>query len=303
MTAPGRVNRCDQQFRRSGQSPIVRDLHVARVAAWCGLVVLSLMVAGCRSLPERTYTSSRPSRHSISTDSFTVYSDVSVPEDSPVIRQLKLIGERVTEELQLPAQNDPVSVYLFSDEAAYRTYMHATWSHLPPRRAYFVGSPRELAVYSFLGPTVEEDLRHEFTHGLLHSCLKTVPLWLDEGLAEYFEVDGAVVGAPHSMHLRALRTAALDGWTPNLYRLELMHDFRDLTQRDYAESWVWVHFLLNGDPTVRQMFLEYLAQLRTAQVPQRLLNRIEELVPSWQSELRRHIELLQSTQPGLAGLD
>ncbi len=76
-----------------------------------------------------------------------------------------------------------------------------------------------------------------------------------------------------------------------------MHDFRDLTQRDYAESWVWVHFMLNGDPAVRQMFLGYLDELKSVRVPQRLLNRIEEIVPSWQSELRQHIELLQSTQP------
>jgi Protein of unknown function (DUF1570) len=256
-----------------------------------------LLCSGCRSVPERTYSADRPSRHTVATDAFTVYSDVPMSADSAVIHELEFVGQRVADELQLPEQRDTVSVYLFADEVAYRTYMHATWSHLPPRRAYFVGSPRELAVYSFTGPSVQEDLRHEFTHGLLHSCLNTVPLWLDEGLAEYFEVGGTVAGAPHASHLRELRAAALEGWSPNLYRLELLHDFRDLTQRDYAESWVWVHFLLNGDPVVRQMFLEYIAELGSAQVPQRLLNRIEDLVPSWQIDLRRHIELLQSTQP------
>jgi len=260
---------------------------------------LALILPGCRSLPE-TYEASRPTRHTVKTDAFTVFSDVDLPNDSPVIRELTLVGQQVQDELQLPPQRDSINIYLFPDEAAYRSYMHVTWSHLPPRRAYFVGSSRELAVYSFLGPSVQEDLRHEFTHGLLHSCLETVPLWLDEGLAEYFEVGGATVGLPHRSHLRELQEAAIEGWSPNLYRLELMHDFRDLTQRDYAESWVWVHFLLNGEPAVRQMFLTYISQLQTARVPQRLLNRVEEIVPSWQSELRKHIELLQSTQSDFA---
>ena len=40
---------------------------------------------------------------------------------------------------------------------------------------------RELAV----------DLRHETTHAVLHGLLPMVPLWLDEGLAEYFEAPEA----------------------------------------------------------------------------------------------------------------
>ena len=34
---------------------------------------------------------------------------------------------------------------------------------------------------------METDLRHETTHAVLHSLLPMVPLWLDEGFAEYFE--------------------------------------------------------------------------------------------------------------------
>lgn len=260
------------------------------------LLLILLACSGCRSVSERTYAAVRPSQHTVSSDTFTVFSDTPIPTDSELIAELRAVQQQVIQELELPPPDQAVSVFLFADEVAYRTYMQATWSHLPPRRAYFVGSPRELAVYSFIGPSVHEDLRHEFTHGLLHSCLATVPLWLDEGLAEYFEIPNTITGAPHPPHLRELRTATLEGWTPNLYRLELMSDFRDLSQRDYAESWLWVHYLLNGDPAVRRMFLDYLAELRTARVPQRLLTRVEELVPAWQRELRRHIDLLQSTQ-------
>ena len=50
---------------------------------------------------------------------------------------------------------------------------------------------------------VRTDLRHELTHALLHGVLQDVPLWLDEGLAVYFELPPANEGVnPH--HLEVL---------------------------------------------------------------------------------------------------
>ena len=47
------------------------------------------------------------------------------------------------------------------------------------------------AVYAYRHPELPIDLRHECTHALLHANLPMVPLWLDEGLAEYFEMPEA----------------------------------------------------------------------------------------------------------------
>ena len=66
-------------------------------------------------------------------------------------------------------------MYLFTNEAEYTQYLNATYPGLPKRRAYFVGTPRELAVYTYWGERIQEDLRHEYTHGLLHACLKQSP--------------------------------------------------------------------------------------------------------------------------------
>ena len=45
-------------------------------------------------------------------------------------------------------------------------------------------------VFAYKSKALPVDVRHEGTHGLLHAALPMVPLWLDEGLAEYFEVPG-----------------------------------------------------------------------------------------------------------------
>ncbi|MCA9060794.1 MAG: hypothetical protein KDA85_19915 [Planctomycetaceae bacterium] len=223
-------------------------------------------------------------------------SDVPVQPDGPLVQELEFLQIQISDTLQLPEPRDRVHVYLFSDEASYRHYMHLTWPDLPPRRAYFVGTPRELAVYSFNSPQVLEDLRHEFTHGLLHANLLNVPLWLDEGLAEYFEVRGPLPGGPHNVHLQTLEQAQANNWHPNLFRLEMISDFRDLTQRDYAESWAWVHLCLNGNDSLKQTLLEYLAELQTRRNPRRLLPSVEAVAPDYSSLLLTHIDQMEQVR-------
>ena len=42
----------------------------------------------------------------------------------------------------------------------------------------------------------------------------------------------------------------------------------DMTQQDYAESWLWTHFLLHTNPDRRVVLRNYLAELRrTATAP------------------------------------
>ena len=73
-------------------------------------------------------------------------------------------------------------------------FMVSKYPKLPSRRAFFVAQTRgvgrseDLLIYTYWGERVQQDLRHELTHALLHSVLKDVPLWLDEGLAEYYEL-------------------------------------------------------------------------------------------------------------------
>jgi hypothetical protein len=66
--------------------------------------------------------------------------------------------------------------------------------NLPRRRAFFVETDTRLSVYAYWGDRVAEDLRHEVVHGYLHAVVPHLPLWLDEGLAEYFEVPRGLSG-------------------------------------------------------------------------------------------------------------
>ena len=274
---------------------------VARSLPWLLMLLLvCLLTSGCRTTRGHTFSSERPEKHTWATEHFVVHSDHPLHSDDPLIRELQDVRSQVIGLLELPPQNDLVHVYMFSDEASYRWYMQATWRDLPPRRAYFVGTTRELAVYSFEGQHAAEDLRHEFSHGLLHACLQTVPLWLDEGLAEYFEVSSSAdnrISPPHSQELAAARA---EGWNPSLFRLEQITDFRALSQRDYAESWAWIHFLMHTTPANRQVLLDYLQTLAQTRTPGKLLNRLEAAVPSWALDFDNYTEQLIVSAPGTA---
>ncbi|MEZ5949530.1 MAG: hypothetical protein R3C12_10005 [Planctomycetaceae bacterium] len=75
---------------------------------------------------------------------------------------------------------------------------------------------------------------------MLHGALSFVPLWLDEGLAEYFELPVAP-GVPREDYLGDLSQLLKNGWLPNLQRLEYLDASGEMQRLDYAESWAWVH--------------------------------------------------------------
>jgi hypothetical protein len=99
-------------------------------------------------------------------------------------------------------------------------------------------------------------------HGYLNSMVPGIPLWLDEGLAEFFEVPRIQHGL-NRPHLDLLSDMMEHSeWRPDLRRLERLTDAAQMDQRHYAEAWAWVYFLLHSDPERRELLTGYLAELR-----------------------------------------
>ena len=133
--------------------------------------------------------------------------------------------------------------------------------NVPSRRAFFLETDTRLAVYAHWSDRVAEDLRHEVAHGYLHSVVPGLPLWLDEGLAEYFEVPRGQNGL-NQPHVELLSDMVEhDGWQPNLTGWRSLTDAAQMDQRDYAESWAWVYFMLHSPPERREMLDELSGRL------------------------------------------
>ena len=241
----------------------------------CRLLVVAalLLCGGCHHISQRPVA--LPHRHKIRSEQLLVLSDFKLPSDHRLIVDLNELRQHVANSLELPLQKNPVVIYLFENELEYRQYLHVTYPGLPPRRAYFVGTPHELAVYTFWGERIQEDLRHEYTHGLLHAGLKNVPLWLDEGLAEYFEVSGPKPGRINEEHAQRLSLSLKNGWQPDLTRLERLEEFSQMQRVDYQEAWGWVHYMMHSSPEAKRSLLSYLDDLRSDPDPERLSARLQ----------------------------
>lgn len=256
------------------------------------LVALGLCwFCGCRSVAPTPI--GLPRQSSLENEHLSVRSDVKLPADHPVLRDLDALRDQIADELNLPVQKQPVTVYLFSDEVRYAQYLQARYPLLPPRRAYFVGTPKELAVYTFWGERIQEDLRHEYTHGVLHASLVDVPLWLDEGLAEYFEVTSQPTGLNRDYAMRLANNLS-QGWKPDLNRLEAMEKVDDMQKADYLEAWAWVHFMLHHSEETRSVLVSYLRELRTDAKPGLLSKRLKQAIPTADQRFMAHASSLTS---------
>lgn len=244
--------------------------------------------AGCE-MPRLGRRSNLPDSHEIRTSQLVIRSDVKISENDPLLSELQELREEIIETLSLPAATRPVVVHLFADQERYSKYMTTAFPNLPPRRAFFIGSPTELAVFAHWGDNVEEDLRHEYTHGILHASLRSVPLWLDEGLAEYFETPKSGPNRRHPDHTQRLAQAIRNGWKPDLDRLERLEDVSQMQRADYQESWAWVHYLLHEAPDGRGVLTDYVASLRKSDKPPSLAADIRQFCPDAEVRLASYV--------------
>jgi hypothetical protein len=264
---------------------------------------LGFAAAGCESLrsgtvapPDPTAAVSaqtppkRPAKHWQRVGQYVLYADHPLDPADPVFQDLADLPDRIQRELSLPAGDGLVQVFLFDTQEKYEGYMAARYRGLPPRRAYFISEPRpgggdELMVFTWASEHLRTDLRHELTHATLHGVLKGVPIWLDEGLAGFFELPPGQNGV-NPQHLDALRRGPFQ---PDLGRLEKLAKVGQMEKPEYREAWAWVHLMLRGGPAGKTVLLEYVQQLRNDPNPGLLLAKLREAYPDPNAALAEHL--------------
>jgi hypothetical protein len=191
-----------------------------------------------------------------------IHADFPLAGQHRLIRELDNLRVTISQQLDLPVSDEPIHLYLFADLKDYQRFVQRHFPQFPTRRACFVETDTTLAVFAAWQERIAEDLRHETTHGYLHAVVPGLPLWLDEGLAEFFELPEAAAGL-HDRHAAQLAGRLLEGtWQPQLERLESLEDAAAMSQDHYAEAWCWVHWLLQTTPERRRLLERYLSDLR-----------------------------------------
>ena len=116
---------------------------------------------------------------------------------------------------------------------------------------------------------------HEYTHLLVRNTVRAVPVWLNEGLAEYFSTftmsdDGATAdaGRPIVPHVRLLRERYMP--IADLIAVDASSQLYDEAARRsifYAESWALTHYLMIEVPDGPLQINHYVADIAQGRRP------------------------------------
>ncbi|MCA8996543.1 MAG: hypothetical protein KDA80_06155 [Planctomycetaceae bacterium] len=205
-----------------------------------------------------------------------------------LLREMSRLQDDVEQMLGLKTGLDPIEVNLFRTKSSYQNYLKVRVPEGVSRPALFVRGTDMGRVYVYRHWGFEQDLRHECTHAVLHNTMPYVPLWLDEGLAEYFEVPASHRPSGND-HLNSMKKKILFGWKPDLRRLEQLGSLREMDGDDYRESWAWVHFMMHGPPEVRQVLADYLYDIQHGNLAGKLSDRLFAKHPDAPRRLVSHI--------------
>ena len=219
---------------------------------------------------------------------FHCHADFQFGRDELLLNQLGDLSRDIAEILGLPPSRESVHLFLFHDREAYQFYLKTYFPRIPYRRALFIKSKGPGMVFAAKGDDFEIDVRHECTHAALHSVVSGLPLWLDEGLAEYFEVhkNDRASNNPHLADLRRLQPAEL----PQLATLEAITDFEQLGREEYRDSLGWVHFLLHGPREAHEELVNYIAEVRAGQSPEPMSRRLRRRLPDLDRRFAEHLQ-------------
>src|SRR6185369_8618919 len=112
---------------------------------------------------------------------------------------------------------------------------------------------------------------HEYTHLLVKNTFESVPLWFNEGLAEYYSTftitdDQKVrLGAPIGSHVYLLRESKM---LPLRTLFEVDYDSPHYNEKDkqsifYAQSWALMHYLIIGKAGKVEQLGKFMELLRS----------------------------------------
>ena len=249
-----------------------------------GLAGLALLMAAIPAIAETTGLPVVGTTWlEVSTPAFTLTSQL--PEDETSNLATELEGFQTALRLLAPARSDEspvlVRVFAFGSESEYRPYRRAAGGDSPATTGHFFA--HRFGIYLLLdADTADGDplpsLYHEYLHAFLDNTFGHLPLWLEEGMAEYFSTftgdrNTLTLGLPHADHIAWLRA------NPSIPLAQLFaidsesSEYDEGTRRGgfHAQSWLLVHYLLSGDPEQRSAAAGFLEGVSRGEDPQKAL--------------------------------
>jgi len=176
----------------------------------------------------------------------------------------------------------PAFVYLLSSESAYENLCYYSSAAVGTAGVFFQAiDANYMAIDLTGGEAGLTTVYHEYFHFIAGHTMPTLPLWANEGLAEFlstyeFKNDHGIIGHPIKDHVDLL-------WSeepmPFVDLFAVTHRSDDYHGGSggalfYAQSWAVVHSLLTGTSAEREGFQGYLAALAQGMSAQDIWQRL-----------------------------
>lgn len=217
------------------------------------------------------------------------HTDHTLIEEHSLRAELSQLHASLQAELGVPALSQTAKVFVLRDAAAYRAFLRKVPGVRPTYRVgLFLKRGGVPHIFTYRHAELRETLRHEFTHCVLNDAHPGLPIWLDEGLAEFYERPQQDGEQPR--YRKLLKRQSTWFWKPKPARLASWKRMSDMQLREYAEAWSWVYLLrrrvVNGNDVLR----DYLGALRNGKQPGDLADYlpriIHEATSAWEHEFR-----------------
>jgi tetratricopeptide (TPR) repeat protein len=194
----------------------------------------------------------------------------------------------------------PTAVFVFSTRRAMQPFVpvaNGTPAQVP---GYFLSSGDMNHIVMTLERFEESAaiVYHEYTHLLLANAVRPIPVWLNEGLAEYYssyklsaDSRNAEIGRIVEWRLTLLRNRflplsqiiAVDSATA-------LHDAAERRSIFYAESWALVHYLLSQVPDGGARLNKYAATVAEGRAPAEAFHEAFGATPAeFEKQLRSYV--------------
>lgn len=204
---------------------------------------------------------------------FVIYSSASEGETTRIATDLLRMREALGKVTRLSVRAPkPTYVFVFKTKRSFAPYREAIFGgrsegvgggFLASRLANFI------VVDGEANGGVDRVVYHELAHYFIRNTVIGLPLWLDEGLAEYYSTftargDQVSVGWPIPSHIVALRREPLLPLTKHFAIEQDSPDYIDDGRQKmfYAQSWALVHYFLGGDDARRERLDRFIDAIR-----------------------------------------
>jgi Tfp pilus assembly protein PilF len=218
------------------------------------------------------------------------------------LEQFREVFRRLSNRTKLTSQA-PMRVIVFKNDASFHPFMPVWQGRINEVAGYF--QPGQDVNHISLTSEFRENnpfatIFHEYVHAITNDNFGRMPLWFNEGLAEFysmFEVsDGdkkVLIGKPIGRHVLLLRE---NKFLPLSQLFSIAHNSSEYNERDkkgifYAQSWALVHYLILGNQGKRQpQFASFIQLLSTgASIEDCFRKAFETDFATLEKELRAYI--------------